>query len=80
MRRGMTLNDAMLAFPNLVSGNYFAKFDLLCRALGLTSISESSFLHFQKHCAAPILEEVQLEMNRLIKSIFKGVPLWRFEK
>lgn len=34
-------------------------------------ISEASFLRFQKHCAAPVIEEVWLEMNELVKQIFK---------
>ncbi|XP_015750072.1 PREDICTED: uncharacterized protein LOC107329929 isoform X2 [Acropora digitifera] len=41
------------------------------KALGMQIISEASFLRFQKHCAAPVIEEVWLEMNELVKQIFK---------
>ncbi len=71
-KRGtIALNDAMLAFAVIISGNNYAKFSLLCKALGLQIISESSFLRFQKHCATPVIEEIWSEVNDLVKEIFK---------
>lgn len=71
-KRGtISLNDAMLASAVIISGNNYAKFSLLCQALGMQIISESSFLRFQKHCAAPVIEEIWSAMNDLVKQIFK---------
>ena len=28
-------------------------------------------MHFQKHCAAPVVEEVWMEMNEIVKKLFK---------
>lgn len=66
------VNDSMLAASVIVSGNNYAKFKLLCQALGLSLISESTFLHFQKHCAAPVVEEVWRDMNNVVKQVFKA--------
>ena len=66
-RRGtIALNDGLLASAVIISGNTYSKFSLLCQALGMQIISEASFLRFQKHCAAPVIEEVWLEMNELV--------------
>ena len=71
-KRGtIALNDGLPASAVIISGNNYSKFSLLCRALGMQIISEASFLRFQKHCAAPVIEEVCLEMNELVKQIFK---------
>lgn len=71
-RRGtVSLNDAMLASAVIITGNNYAKFSLLCQALGLQMISEASFHRFQKHCAALVIEELWAEMNDLVKKIFK---------
>ena len=46
-KRGtIALNDAMLASAVIISGNNYAKFSLLCQALGMQIISKSSFLRF----------------------------------
>ena len=66
------VNDSMLAASVIVSGNNYAKFKLLCQALGLSLISESTFLRFQKHCAAPVVEEVWRDMNNVVKEVFKA--------
>ena len=66
------VNDSMLAASVIVSGNNYAKFKLLCQALGLSLISESTFLRFQKHCAAPVVEEVWRDMNNVVKQVFKA--------
>lgn len=63
--------SGMLAASVIVSGNNYGKFKLLCQALGLSLISESTFLHFQKHCAAPVVEEVWRDMN-VVKEVFKA--------
>ena len=53
------VHDSMLPSSVIVSGNNYAKFKLFFfQALGLCLISESTCLHFQKHCAACIVEEV----------------------
>ena len=65
------VNDSMLAASVIISGNNYAKFKLLCQALGLSLISESTFLRFQKHCAAPVVEEVWRDMNNVVKQVFK---------
>lgn len=71
-KRGtIALNDGLLASAVVISGNNYSKFSLLCQALGMQIISEALFLRFQKHCAAPVIEEVWLEMNELVKQIFK---------
>ena len=71
-KRGtISLNDAMLASAVIISGNNYAKLSLLCQALGMQIISESSLLRFQKHCAAPVIEEIWSERNDLVKQIFK---------
>lgn len=71
-KRGtIAINDGLLASAVIISGNNYSKFSLLCQALGMQIISEASFLRFQKHCAAPVIEEVWLEMNELVKQIFK---------
>ena len=67
----IALNDGLLASAVIISGNNYSKFSLLCQALGMQIISEASFLRFPKHCAAPVIEEVWLEMNDLVKQIFK---------
>lgn len=66
------VNDSMLAASVIVSGNNYGKFKLLCQALGLSLISESTFLRFQKHCAAPVVEEVWRDMNNVVKEVFKA--------
>jgi len=66
------LNDSMLAASVTVSGNNYAKFKLLCQALGMKLISESTFMRFQKHCALPAVEEVWVEMNNVVKQVFKA--------
>ena len=65
------LNDSLLPAAILVSGNNYEKFGLLCKALGLNIVSKNTFLRFQKHCAAPVIEEVWGEMNELVKKAFK---------
>ena len=65
------LNDALLPAAILVSGNNYDKFGLLCKALGLSIISKNTFMRFQKHCAAPVIEEVWGKMNELVKKAFK---------
>jgi len=42
------------------------------RALGLSLISEITFLRFQKHCAAPVAEEVWRDMNNVVKQVCKA--------
>ena len=66
------VNDSMLAASVIVSDNNYAKFKLLCQALGLSLISESTFLRFQKHCAVPVVEEVWRDMNNVVKQVFKA--------
>lgn len=65
------LNDCLLPAAILVSGNNYEKFGLLCKALGLNVKSKITFMRFQKHCAAPVVEEVWGEMNELVKKAFK---------
>ena len=65
------LNDSLLPTAILVSGNNYDKFGLLCKALGLSIISKNTFMRFQKHCAAPVIEEVWGEMNELVRKVFK---------
>jgi len=38
----------------------------------LSLINQSTFLHFQKHCPAPVVEEVWRDMNNVVKQIFKA--------
>ena len=64
------VSDPMLAASVIVSGENYAKFCFV-RALGLSLISEITFLRFQKHCAAPVAEEVWRDMNNVVKQVFK---------
>ena len=71
-KRGtIAINDGLLASAVIISGNNYSKFSLLCQALGMQIISEASFLRFQKHCAAPVIEEVWL--SRYLKIMKKSV-------
>ena len=65
------VNDSLLPAAILISGNNYEKFSLLCKALGLNIVSRNTFMRFQKHCAAPVVEEIWKEMNELVKQIFK---------
>ena len=61
-KRGtIATNDGLLASAVIISGNNYSKFSLLCQALGMQIISEASFLRFQKHCAAPVIEDKSVE-------------------
>ena len=44
----------------------------LCPALGLILLSEITFLRFQKHFAAPAVEEVWRDMNNVVKQVRKA--------
>ena len=65
------LNDSLLAAAIIISGNNYSKFSLLCKALGLSIISNNTFTRFQKHCAAPVVREIWEEMNSLITGILR---------
>lgn len=65
------VNDSLLAAAIIISGNNYGKFALLCKALGLNMISVNTFTRFQKHCAAPVVEEIWNKMNTLIVNILK---------
>ena len=65
------LNDSLLPAAIIISGNNYEKFSLMCKALGLNIIGRNTFMRFQKHCAAPVIEEVWLEMNEMVKKLFK---------
>jgi len=65
------LNDSLLAAAIIISGNNYSKFSLLCKALRLTVISSNTFTRFQKHCAAPVVEEIWDEMNSSITGILQ---------
>ena len=63
------LNDSMMAIAIVLSGNNFAKFELLCKALGLSIISKSSFLNFQRNCAIPVVKDVWGKMQKIVQEI-----------
>ena len=65
------LNDSLQAAALIISGNNYSKFSLLAKALNLNLISANTFLHFQKHCAAPVVRDTWSHMNRLIVEILK---------
>ena len=61
------VNDSLLPAAIIVSGNNYEKFSLLCKGLGLNVVGRNTFMRFQKHCAAPVVEEVWMEMNEIVK-------------
>ena len=65
------VNDYLLAAAIIISGNNYNKFALMCKALGLNIISVNTFTRFQKHCAAPVVNEIWGKMNSLVISILK---------
>ena len=65
------LNDSLLPAAIIISGNNYEKFSLLCKALGLNVVGRNTFMRFQKHCAAPVVEEVWMEMNEIVKKLFE---------
>lgn len=65
------LNDSLLPAATIISGNNYEKFSLLCKTLGLNVVGRDTFMRFQKHCAAPVVEEVWKEMNEIVKQLFK---------
>ena len=65
------MNDSLLPAAIIISGNNYEKFSLMCKALGLNILGRNTFMGFQKHCAAPVIEEAWLEMNEMVKKLFK---------
>ena len=65
------VNDSLLPAAIIILGNNYEKFSLLCKALGLSVVGRNTFMRFQKHCAAPVVEEVWMEMNEIVKKLFK---------
>lgn len=65
------LNDSLFAAAIIISGNNYSTFSLLCKALGLNTVSSNTFTRFQKHCAAPVVKESWNEMNSLATGILK---------
>lgn len=61
----------MLVVFVIVLGNNYGKFKLFCQVLGLSLISESIFLRFQKYCVVFVVEEVWRDMNNVVKEVFK---------
>lgn len=65
------LNDSLQAAAILISGNNYSKISLLAKALNLNLVGPSTFLRFQKHCAAPVVRNVWSKMNKLVIDILK---------
>ena len=52
------MNDSMLATAIVLSGNNYAKFELICKALNLCIIGKANFQNFQTKCAIPVVKDV----------------------
>ena len=65
-------NDSLLPAAIIILGNNYEKFSLLCQAHGLSVVGQNTFMYFQKYCAAPVVEEEWMEMNELVKKLFKN--------
>ena len=65
------LSDSLLPAAIIISGNNYEKFSLLCKALCLNVVGRNTFMRFQKHCAAPVVEEVWIEMNHIVEKLFE---------
>ena len=65
-------NDSLLPATIIISGNNYEKFSLLCEAPCLSVVGQNTFMHFQKYCAAPVVEEEWIGMNEVVKRLLKN--------
>lgn len=65
------LNDSLIAIAIVLSGNNYAKFELLCRVLNLSLISKTHFCNFQAKCALPVVKDVWWKMRCVVIKILK---------
>ena len=63
--------DSLLPAVIMISGNNYEKFSLLCKALGLNVVGQDMFMYLQKHRATPVVEEVWMDMNEIVKKLYK---------
>lgn len=66
------VNDSLIAIAIVLSGNNYAKFALLCKAMNLSIISKSNFCSFQTKCALPVVRDVWSKMRQIVLEILKG--------
>ena len=65
-------NTMMIAAAIFITGNSYEKFSLLCKFLGLSSLSRSTFMRIQKKYIIPEIEKFWTDMKASIWKIFKG--------
>ena len=66
------LNDYLLPIAIVLSGNNYAKFELLCKVLNLSLEGKSFFFSFQTKCAVPVVKDVWSKMRYLVLKILRG--------
>jgi len=64
-KESIYLNDSFLPAGIIILGNNYEKVSLLCKALGLNIVGRNILMRFQKHCAAPVVEEVLMEIGEM---------------
>lgn len=65
-------NTMMIAAGIFITGNSYEKFSLLCKFLGLASVSRSTFMRIQKMYVIPEIERFWKDMKASIWKIFNG--------
>ena len=65
-------NTMMIAAAIFITGNSYEKFSLLCKFLGLSSVSKSTFMRIQKKYIIPEIEKFWKDMKASVWKIFKG--------
>ncbi|XP_043927201.1 uncharacterized protein LOC122801710 [Protopterus annectens] len=62
IRNGLHAGDLMLAAAIFMSGNNYAKIELLAQCLGLSVLREDSYYHLQRRYIVPVVEDYWKEM------------------